>query len=90
MQVEIIESGRGGQITMYDDHSYNPKQTIINCIHYRCTKFYKLKCSAILKTKNETVIETKGTHNRDCYRGEYKAKEVVHQNNRKAQNSTPE
>ena len=78
MQVQIIESNRGGKIALHDDgHSYNQKQSTNNCIHWRCTKYYKLKCPAILKTKNETVIETKGTHNHDP--GECKAKEVVNQ-----------
>ena len=77
MQVQIIESNRGGKIAVHDGHSYNQKQSTINCIHWRCTKYYKLKCPAILKTKNETVIETKGTHNHECDPGECKAEEVV-------------
>ena len=76
MQVQIIESNRGGKIALHDGHSYNQKQSTNNCIHWRCTKYYKLKCPAILKTKNETVIETKGTHNHECDPGECKAKEV--------------
>ena len=77
MQVQIIESNRSGKIALHDGHSYNQKQSTNKCIHWRCTKYYKLKCPAILKTKNETVIETKGTHNHDCDPGECKAKEVV-------------
>ena len=38
-----------------------------------------------LKTKNETVTETKGTHNHECDPGECKAKEVVNQIKRRAQ-----
>ena len=79
MQVQIIESNRGGKIAFHDGHSYNQKQSTINCINWRCTKYDKLKCPAILKTKNETVIETKGTHNHECDPGECKAKEVVNQ-----------
>ena len=71
MQVQIIESNRGGKIALHDGHSYNQKQSTNNCIHWRCTKYYKLKCPTILKTKNETVIETKGTHNHECDPGEY-------------------
>ena len=89
MQVQIIESNRGGKIALHDGHSYNQKQSTINCIHWRCTKYYKLKCPAILKTKNETVIETKGTHKHKCDPGECKAKEVVNQIKRRAQYSTP-
>ena len=89
MQVQIIESNRGGKIALHDGHSYNQKQSTINCIHWRCIKYYKLKCPAILKTKNETVIETKGTHNHECDPGECKAKEVVNQIKRRAQYSTP-
>ena len=74
---------------MHDGHSYNQKQTTINCINWRCTKYYKLKCPAILKTKNETVIETKSTQNHECDPGECKAKEVVNQIKRRAQNSRP-
>ena len=77
MQVQIIESNRGGKIALHDGHSNNQKQSTNNCIHWRCTKYYKLKCPAILETKNETVIETKGTHNHECDPGECKAKEVV-------------
>ena len=88
-QVQIIESNRGGKIALHDGHSYNHKQSTINCIHWRCTKYYKLKCPAILKTKNETVIETRGTHNHECDPGECKAKEVVNQIKRRAQYSTP-
>ena len=89
MQVQIIESNRGGKIALHDGQSYNQKQSTINCIHWRCTKYYKRKCPGILKTKNETVIETKGTHNHECDPGECKAKEVVNQIKRRAQYSTP-
>ena len=89
MQVQIIESNRGGKIALHDGHSYNQKQSTINCIHGRCTKYYKLKCTAILKTKNETVIETNGMHNPECHPGECKAKKVVNQIKRRAQYSTP-
>ena len=89
MEVQIIESSRGGKIALLDGHSYNHKQSTINCIHWRCTKYFKLKCRAILKTKNETVIGTKGTHNHECDPGECKAKEVVNQIKRRSQYSTP-
>ena len=89
MQVQIIESNRGGKIALHDGHSYNQRQSTIKCIHWRCTKYYKLKCPAILKTKNEIVIETKGTHNHECDPGECKAKEHVNQIKRRAQYSTP-
>ena len=32
------------------------------CIHWRCTKHYKLTCPTILKTKKESVIERKGSY----------------------------
>ena len=92
MQVQGIESNRGGKIALHDSHSYNQKQSTINCIHWRCTKYYKLQCPAILKIKNETTIETKSTHNHECNPGECKAKEVVKPKNqikRRAQYSTP-
>ena len=88
MQVQIIESNRGGKIALHDGHSYNQKQSTINCIHWRCSKYNKLKFPAILKTKNETVIEAKGTHNHKCDPGECEA-EVVNQIKRRAQYSTP-
>ena len=77
MQGQIIESNRGGKIALHDGHSYNQKQSTNNCIHWRCTKYYTLKCPAILKTKNEAVIETKGTHNHECDPGECKAKSIL-------------
>ena len=89
MQIQIIESNRGEKIAVHNGHLYNQKQTTINCIHWRCTKYYKLKRPAILKTKNETLIGTKGTHNHDCDRSECKAKEVVKQIKRRAKYSTP-
>ena len=89
MQVRIIESNQGGKNALHDGHSYNQKQSTINCIHWRCKKYYKLRCPAILKTKNERVIETKGIHNHECDPGECKAKEVVNQIKRRAQYSTP-
>ena len=89
MQVQNIESNRGGKIALHDSHSYNQKQSTINCIHWRCTKYYKLKYPATLKTKNETVIETKGNHNHECDPDECKAKEVVNRIKRRAQYSTP-
>ena len=89
MQVQIIESNRGGKIALHYGHSYSRKQSTNNCIHWRCTNHYKLKCPAILKTKNETVIETKGTHNHECDPGECKAKDVVNQIKRRAEYSTP-
>ena len=61
---------------MHAGHSYNQKQTTINSIHSRCTNYYRLKCPAILKTKNETVIETKGSRNHDCDLGEWEANET--------------
>ena len=42
-----------------------------------------------MKTKNEIVIEAKGTHNHECYPAECKAKEVMNQIKRRAQYSTP-
>ena len=36
MQVQIIESNRGGKIALHDGHSYNQKQSTNNCIHWRC------------------------------------------------------
>ena len=89
MQVQIIESNRGAKVALHDGHSYNQKQSTNNCIHWRCTKYYKLKCPAILKTKSETVIETKGTHNHECDPGECKAKKVVNQIKGGAEYSTP-
>ena len=88
MQVQIIESNRCDKIAVHDGHLYNQKQTTINCIHWRCTYYYKLKSPAILKTKHETVIEAKSTHNHDCDPGDCKAKKVVNQTKRRAQNST--
>ena len=89
MQVQIRESNGGGKIALHDGHSYNQKQSTINCIHWRCTKYYKLKRPSILKTKNESVTETKGTHNHEYDPGECKAKGVVNQIKRRAQYSTP-
>ena len=88
MQVQIIEWNRGGKTAVHNGHSYNQKQSLINCIHWRCTKYSKLKCPAILKTKNETVIETKGTHNHKGEPRECKAKKVVNQIKRRVQYST--
>ena len=87
MQFQIIEANPGGKIAVYYGHFYNQKQTTINCI--RCTQYYKSKCPAISKTKNETFIEAKGTHNHDFDPGECKAKKVVNQIRRRAQYSTP-
>ena len=42
-----------------------------------------------MKIKNETVIETKGTHNHKCDPSECKTKEVVNHIKRRAQYSTP-
>ena len=42
-----------------------------------------------MKTKNETVIRTKGTHNHRCDSGKCESKEVVNQIKTKAQYSTP-
>ena len=89
MQVQIIESNRGEKIALHDGQSYKQKQSTINCIHWRCTKYYKLKCPAIMNTKNEIVIETKGTHNHECDPGECKSKEIVNQIKRRGQYSTP-
>ena len=74
---------------MHDGLSYNQKQSTIKCIHWRCTKHFKLKCRAILKTKNESVIETKGTYNHERDPGECEAKKAMNHTIRKAQNSTP-
>ena len=50
-------------------------------------EIFKLKRPAILKNKNETVIETTGTHNHDCEPSECKAKAFVNQIKRRAQYS---
>ena len=89
MQVQILESNRRGKIALHNGHSCNQEQSTINCIHWRCTKYYRLKCPALLKTKNETVMETKGTHSHECDPGDYKAKEVVNQIKRRTCYSTP-
>ena len=89
MQVQIVESNRSRKIARHDGHSYNQKQTTINCFHWRGTELYKLKCPAILKTKNESVIETKGTHNHDCDPVECRAKQVVNLIKRRDHISTP-
>ena len=47
-----------------------------------------MKCPVPLKTKNETVIEAKGSHNHDCNPGECRATEIVNQTKRRAQYST--
>ena len=73
MQVQIIEWNGDGTIAVHNGHSYNQKQTTINSIHWRRTKKYKLKCPAILKTENETVIETKRNHNHEFDPSECKA-----------------
>ena len=88
MQLQIIESNRGGKIALHGGHSYNQKQTTINCIHWRCTKYYKTKCPAILKTGNENLMEIKVTHNHDCDPGKCKTKEIINQVKRRAQFST--
>ena len=74
---------------MHSGHSHNQRQTTINCIHWPCTKYYKTKCPLILKTKKETVIETKSSHNHNRYPGECKGKEIVNQVKRRVQYSTP-
>ena len=70
MQVQIRESNRRRKIAVHDGHSYNHRQTQINCIHCRSTKYHELKSPAILETENESVIETKGAHNHSCDPGE--------------------
>ena len=42
-----------------------------------------------MKTKNETVIEAKGTHNYNCDPGECKAKKVLNETKRRAHYPTP-
>ena len=84
MRVQITEPNWGVKIAVHDGHSYNQKRTAINSIHWRCTKNYRSKCPAILKTKNKRVIETKGAHNHDCVPSECKAEEVVNQTKRTA------
>ena len=74
MQVQIIESNRGGKIALHDGHSYIQKQSTNN---------YQLKCPAILKTKNETVIEAKGTHNHECDPGKCKNLRTISQSSSK-------
>ena len=54
MQVQIIESARGGKIAVHDGQSYNQKHAYVSIGVVE--KNNKLKCTAILKTKNETVI----------------------------------
>ena len=89
MQVPILESNRGGKIPVHDGHSYNQKQTTINCNHWRGTKYKRLKRPATSNTKNETVIEAKCTDNNNCDPGESKTKEIVKQIESGAQYLTP-
>ena len=89
MQIEIIQSNRGGNIALHDGYSYNQKQTTSNCIHWRCTKYYAIKCPAILKTSNNNVIDLKGCHNHETDPSECKAKIVVNHIKQRAATTTP-
>ena len=68
---------------------HNQKQTTKNCISLGVPQ--NIKCPAILKAKNETVIdiEAKSTHNQECDPCKCKASKIVNQVKRRAQYSSP-
>ena len=88
MQAQSIESKRGRKIAAQDGHGNNKERKTTNCILSGCTKKYKLKCLAFLKTKNGRVIETSVTHNHDCDPSQCRAKKM-NQIKTGAQYSTP-
>ena len=59
LHFQFIRSNRGRKIAVQNGDSYYQEHINLKCINWRCIKLYKLKSTAILKTKNENVIETK-------------------------------
>ena len=62
MLIHIIKSNRGGNIAVHNGYCYNQKQVTLSCIHWRCTKYYSIKCLAVLKTNQNVFISLKDSH----------------------------
>ena len=89
MLFQIIKSNRGGNIAVHNGYCYNQKQVTSSCIHWRCTKYYSIKCPAVLKTNQNVVISLKDSHTHESDPSECKAKEVVNQIKQKSESLTP-
>ena len=89
MLIQIIKSNRGGNIAVHNGYCYNQKQVTSSCIHWRCTKYYSIKCPAVLKTTQNVVISLKDSHTHESDPSECKAKEVVNQIEQKSESLTP-
>ena len=89
MLIQIIKSNRGGNIAVHNGYCYNQKQVTSSCIHWRCTKYYSIKCPAVLKTNQNVVISLKDSHTHESDPSECKAKEVVNQIKQKSESLTP-
>ena len=89
MLIQIIKSNRGGNIAVHNGYCYNQKQVTSSCIHLRCTKYYSIKCPAVLKTNQNVVISLNDSHTHESDPSECKAKEVVNQINQKSESLTP-
>ena len=84
-----MKSNRGGNIAVHNGYCYNQKQVTSSCILWRCTKYYSIKCPAVLKTNQNVVIKLKDSHTHESDPSECKAKEVVIQIKQKSESLTP-
>ena len=89
MLIQIIKSNRGGNIAEHNGYCYNQKQITSSCIHWRCTKYFPIKCPAVLKTNHNVVISLKDSHTHESDPSECKEKEVVNQIKQKSESLTP-
>ena len=81
MLIRIITSNRGANIAVHNGYCYNKKITS-SCIHWRCTKYYSIKCPAVLKTTQNVIISLKDSHTPESNPSECKAEKDVDQVNK--------
>ena len=61
MEFQTVELTSGRKAGVNDEYSYDLTQLTINCIPRSSSNYYKFQIRAILRTRNEIVLETEGT-----------------------------
>ena len=89
MLIQIIKSNRGVNNAVHNGYCYNQKQVTSSCIHWRRTKYYSIKCPAVLKTNQNVVISFNDSHTHESDPSECKAKDFVNQIKQKSESLTP-
>ena len=80
---EIIRgtSQKGKPVIIVDGHQFNLKRKTKSTEHWRCAKYYTLKCSKtiVISILTGRIVEQNQEHTHDITPGEAEARQVMHQ-----------